>query len=120
MEDDAALAHMLKALLAYAEFTSEVVPAGRLALPRDIARFSVVLVDRNLAHPEGHSLIREIRAKSQQPLIVISETMSGEHRTTALEAGADFAIEKPFLPGELLAIIRSALQRRASAAPPRD
>ena len=116
MEDDAALAHVLKALFAHFGMTCETVPATRAALPWDLSRFSVILLDLNSPQPESQSLIKDIRATYSQPLIVISETLGGEQRTVALEAGADFALQKPFFPGELLAIIRSLVQRRASAA----
>jgi two-component system OmpR family response regulator len=117
MEDDAALAHVLRALLAHVGMTSETAPARNSAFQRDLSRFSAILLDVPLSLTQSRNLIEQTRARYSRPLIVFSETLSGDDRTKALEAGADYVLQKPFFPGELLAIIRSVLQSKASVVP---
>lgn len=74
-------------------------------------RFDFICLDLNLPGLGGVSTCRAIRADSEVPIIIISVRMSEKDKITALDAGADDYLTKPFGIQELLARIR-AVQRR--------
>jgi len=76
----------------------------------------LVVLDLMLPGEDGLSLCRDLRAKSQIPVIML--TMMGEEtdRIIGLEMGADDYLPKPFNPRELLARMKAVL-RRAQCAP---
>lgn len=74
-------------------------------------RFDTIFLDLNLPGLSGISTCRAIRAGSEVPIIVVSVRMSEKDKITALDAGADDYVTKPFGVEELLARIR-AVQRR--------
>jgi two-component system OmpR family response regulator len=78
----------------------------------------LVVLDLMLPGEDGLTLCRDLRAKSQIPVIML--TMMGEEtdRIIGLEMGADDYVAKPFNPRELLARIKAVL-RRAQCAPAR-
>jgi two-component system KDP operon response regulator KdpE len=78
----------------------------------------VVLLDLGLPDMDGKDVIRAIRAKSATPIIVISARHQEAEKIAALDEGADDYVDKPFVLGELLARVRSALRRREVLAKP--
>ena len=77
----------------------------------------VVLLDLGLPDADGIALTRSIREWSTVPIIVISARGMERDKVTALDAGADDYLTKPFSAGELLARIRVALRHGARARP---
>jgi two-component system KDP operon response regulator KdpE len=76
----------------------------------------VIVVDLGLPDADGIEVIRHIRkANSNIPIIVLSVRSNERDKITALDAGADDFINKPFAVGELLARLRAALRRVAQA-----
>ena len=69
------------------------------------------LIDLNIPGGSGLSLVREIRAKSDVGIIIVSGKTSEIDRVVGLEIGADDYITKPFSLRELLARIQSVLRR---------
>jgi two-component system KDP operon response regulator KdpE len=78
--------------------------------------YDVVLCDLGLPDIDGHELVGRLRAASDVPIIVLSARGQEEDRITALDAGADDFVAKPFSAGELLARIRAAVRRRSPLA----
>ncbi|EQA62876.1 response regulator receiver domain protein [Leptospira alexanderi serovar Manhao 3 str. L 60] len=72
----------------------------------------VILLD--LQFPDGNGIIalREIRTRSETPVIVLSVLSSDPEKISLLDGGADDYITKPFSMGELLARIRVALRNK--------
>ena len=131
VEDDPALLTILEASVAHGGFSSESVHSGAEALEVFRSRpFDAVLIDLGLPDRDGGEVLRELRDASDVPILVVSGRASERDKIEALDRGADDYIPKPFLPGELLARIRSALRRhrgeqgpvepRAGAAEMRD
>lgn len=119
VEDDPALLTILEAAIAYGGFESHSVRTGLAAIEQLRAeRFDAVLMDLGLPDIEGHDLLRSLRDMSSLPIIVVSGRATERDKIEALDRGADDYVEKPFMPGELLARIRVALRRygRAEAA----
>ena len=76
----------------------------------------VIIVDLGLPDMDGLEVIRRLREWSAVPIIVLSARGQERDKVTALDAGADDYIGKPFGAGELLARVRVALRHAAGAA----
>ena len=74
-------------------------------------RFDLVLLDMNMPGMGGLAACREIRAGADAAIIMLTVRSSEQDKVTALDAGADDYITKPFGMPELLARIRAALRR---------
>jgi two-component system KDP operon response regulator KdpE len=72
----------------------------------------LVILDLSLPGIDGQQVIRRLRDFSDVPVLVLSVRESQDDKITALDAGADDYVTKPFAIGELLARMR-ALERRA-------
>ncbi len=79
-------------------------------------RPDLVILDLGLPDGDGIALIRELRAWSQVPVIVLSARSDEAQKIAALDAGADDYLTKPFGLGELLARVRVATRRLAGTA----
>jgi two-component system OmpR family response regulator len=74
---------------------------------------SVVILDLRRGKEDGLDLLREIRSRSDVPVIITTGHRSDEiDRVVALELGADDYVTKPFGLRELLARIRAVLRRQ--------
>jgi two-component system OmpR family response regulator len=74
----------------------------------------IVVLDLRLGQDDGLDLLREIRAQSDVPVIIVTGHRRDEvDRVVGLELGADDYLTKPFGLRELLARIKAVLRRRA-------
>lgn len=83
----------------------------------------LVILDLRLGREDGFDLLREIRSRSDVPIIITTGDRRDEiDRVVGLELGADDYVTKPFSLRELLARIRAVLRRQEAgrAAPHRD
>lgn len=76
----------------------------------------IVIVDLGLPDMDGLEVIHRIREWTSVPIIVLSARGQERDKVTALDAGADDYVSKPFSAGELLARLRVALRRTAGAS----
>jgi two-component system KDP operon response regulator KdpE len=74
----------------------------------------LVLLDLGLPGLDGHAVIERLRSWSQTPIIVLSVREAQDEKVTALDAGADDYVTKPFATKELLARMRAVLRRAAT------
>lgn len=74
-------------------------------------RFDLVLLDMNMPGMGGLAACREIRAGCEAAILMLTVRNTEQDKVTALDAGADDYITKPFGMPELLARIRAALRR---------
>jgi DNA-binding response OmpR family regulator len=117
VEDDDRIRAALR--LALGEEGYEVVEAADVA--EGLAAFEreqpdVLLVDVMLGNSDGRDLIREVRMRSQVPIIITSARGDTTDVVAGLEAGADDYVVKPIVVKELAARIR-AVRRREVVAP---
>jgi two-component system, OmpR family, response regulator len=78
----------------------------------DTAEVDLVILDLRLAHEDGLDLLREVRANSDVPVIIITGHRRDDiDRVVGLELGADDYLTKPFNLRELLARVRAVLRR---------
>lgn len=75
----------------------------------------LVILDLGLPDGDGIEFIRDFRQWSQVPVIVLSARAEETDKITALDAGADDYLSKPFGIGELQARLRVALRRHGNA-----
>lgn len=98
---------------------SVVLAAGRHEMTRCLAEneLSLVVLEVRLGEEDGLDLLRDIRSRSDLPVIITTGPRCDEmERVVGLELGADDCLAKPFGNRELLARIRAVL-RRAESAP---
>ena len=119
VDDDREIRGLLAQYLEKHDFRTSAVADGR-EMRRVLERSHVDLLVLDLMLPgeDGLSLCRELRGRSQLPIIMLTARGEDVDRIVGLELGADDYIAKPFNPRELLGRIRAVLRRSAHA--PRD
>jgi DNA-binding response OmpR family regulator len=76
----------------------------------------LIVLDLNMPEEDGLSIVRDLKARSPIPIIMLTATASAIDRVVGLELGADDYLPKPCELRELVARVRSVL-RRAQVAP---
>ena len=76
----------------------------------------VIIIDLGLPDMDGIDVIRRLREWTAVPIIVLSARGQERDKVTALDAGADDYVSKPFGASELVARIRVALRHAAGAS----
>jgi two-component system KDP operon response regulator KdpE len=94
----------------------EAPTAGQARIDAASRKPELVIVDLGLPDDDGKTFIRELRAWSAAPVIVLSAREQETEKVDALDAGADDYLVKPFGVPELLARVRAQL-RRATLVP---
>ncbi len=119
VEDDVAIANLIKMTLATQQYEFDIAQDGNRALQKAITmKPDVYILDLGLPDIDGVELITKIRSWTQTPIIVVSARGEEYDKINALDAGADDYVTKPFSVEELLARIRVALRRAAYEHPP--
>jgi DNA-binding response OmpR family regulator len=77
----------------------------------------LVVLDLNMPEEDGLSIVRDLKARSPVPIIMLTATASPIDRIVGLELGADDYVPKPCELRELVARIRSVLRRGAASTP---
>ena len=120
VEDDAALASAVCSYLEAKAFVVDVTPGlaqARAALAA--VQYAAVLLDLHLADGEGLSLLPDVRALRDRPIVIVLTARDQvTDRIRGLDAGADDYLIKPYDPAELLARLRAVERRRSSTSTP--
>lgn len=121
IEDESELARVVQSYLEQAGMSVRVETRGDRGLwAWEQLKPDLVLLDLNLPGMDGLDVAREIRRKSDTPIIMITARAEEYDRLIGLELGADDYIVKPFSPREVVARVRAVLRRSSTApAPPR-
>ena len=91
---------------------------GTEALQRfDEGRFDLVVLDLMLPRRDGVEVCRELRQRSQVPIIMLTAKGSESDKVAGLEVGADDYITKPFSMREFRSRVKAALRRSRMVAP---
>lgn len=115
IEDDARLAEMVKNYLGESGFSITIAPTGRAGLGLfGRQEFDALILDLMLPDMDGLEVCRQLRAKSDMPVLMLTARGDTMDRVVGLEIGADDYLPKPFEPRELLARLRAILRRRQS------
>ncbi|MEP6559476.1 MAG: response regulator [Nakamurella sp.] len=114
VDDDRPLARALAINLRAHGYDVTVAHDGRAALTEAArAHPAVVVLDLGLPDLDGVEVLAGIRGWSAVPVIVLSARSTSAEKVSALDAGADDYVTKPFGMDELLARIRAAVRRAA-------
>jgi two-component system response regulator CpxR len=73
--------------------------------------FDLVVLDVMLPKLDGYAVLKELRQRSELPVIMLTSRTQRRDRILGLDTGADDYLSKPFDPDELLARIRAVLRR---------
>ena len=112
IEDEPQIRRFLRAVLpsqGIELFEAETGERGLVEV--GVRRPDVVILDLGLPDIGGVEVVRRLREWSEVPVIVLSARADEADKITALDAGADDYLTKPFGVGELLARIRVAMRR---------
>ena len=112
VEDEADIRRFVRLALEREEMTVfEASTAAQARIDAGTRRPDLLIVDLGLPDYDGKTLIREVRTWSAAPTLVLSARDHEEEKVSALDAGADDYLVKPFGVPELLARVRAQLRR---------
>ncbi len=117
IDDDERLSEMLLEYLAGHGFAVQCrhdASGGIEALGR--GNFDALILDVMLPDMDGFEVCRQVRARSDVPILMLTARGEDTDRIVGLELGADDYLPKPFNPRELLARLKAILRRRRPAA----
>jgi len=109
VEDDRSIGEQLVRGLSRAGCRVDLVESAAEALPHTDAE--LILLDLGLPDGDGIELCQRLRERTAAPILVVTARDTERERVTALDAGADDYITKPFGFAELLARMRAAMRR---------
>jgi two-component system KDP operon response regulator KdpE len=113
VEDEPSIRRLLRATLGANDYRTLEAATGAEALAAlRHHRPDLVLLDLGLPDLDGLALIDKIRMANAVPIVILSSRGDEATKVTALDAGADDYVTKPFGAEELLARIRAALRHR--------
>jgi len=113
VEDDLRLADMLLEYLGQAGFGVTVASLGATALEKlSDADYDAVVLDLMLPDMDGLNVCRQLRAKYDTPVLMLTARGDAVDRIVGLELGADDYLPKPFEPRELVARLHAIMRRR--------
>ena len=114
VDDDPPILRFLRAGLIAEGYRMVEAMTGADGLAQAATRApDLILLDLGLPDMDGFEVVRRLREWSQVPVLVLSARGQEQDKITALDAGADDYVTKPFAMGELLARIRVALRHRS-------
>jgi len=112
VDDDVNIAELISLYLTKECFETQMVHDGEEALSMfDSFQPNLILLDLMLPGIDGYQVCREIRAKSNTPIIMLSAKGEVFDKVLGLELGADDYIIKPFDSKELVARVKAVLRR---------
>ena len=115
VDDDADIRELLGTYLQKNGLRTTAVADGRAMWQAlDRGRYDLIVLDLMLPGDDGLTLCRNLRAKSEIPIIMLTARGEETDRIVGLEMGADDYLAKPFSARELLARIKSTLRRARS------
>jgi DNA-binding response OmpR family regulator len=112
VEDEPQIAGVVRAYLAREGYEVEVAGDGAQGLEAFRSRRpDAVILDLMLPVIDGFEVCRQIRLKSDVPIIMLTARVEEIDRVLGLELGADDYVSKPFSPRELVARLRAVMRR---------
>jgi two-component system KDP operon response regulator KdpE len=116
IDDEIQIRRLLRVVLAADGYEVEEAETGQLGLVEAASRRpDIILLDLGLPDMDGLDVLQRLREWSETPVLVLSVRDDEERKVTALDAGADDYVTKPFSTPELLARLRAA-QRKTRPA----
>ncbi len=117
-EDEPAISQVLKVYLAKAGFHVIQAFNGSEAIEKfGSSHPALVLLDVMMPEKDGWAVLKNIRAVSSCPVIMLTALNDINYRLAGLNGGADDYISKPFIADEVVARVRAVLRRSEKAKP---
>jgi two-component system KDP operon response regulator KdpE len=118
VDDNPTIQKLVRVNLSARGYDVETTATGEEALARfRSASFDLVLLDLILPGMSGLEVCQRLRELSDVPIIVLSARGEEDLKVSALDAGADDYVTKPFSQNELLARVRAVMRRSRPAEP---
>lgn len=112
IEDDAEIAMLEKDYLEINGFETEIIADGKEAAAAILEhRYDLILLDLMLPGQNGYDICREVRDKTDVPILMVTARTESMDKIRGLGLGADDYIAKPFDPAELVARVKAHLSR---------
>ena len=112
VEDERKIADIIVAYLDREGYSAKTTASGTEALDlADSFHPDLVVLDLMLPDLSGEEVCKELRKRSDVPIIMVTARTAEEERIKGLEIGADDYVTKPFSPRELVARVKSVLRR---------
>lgn len=120
VEDDEHTAQALKLILSKQNYAVDAVSDGMACLQMaEVYAYDLIVLDLMLPKLDGVSVCEQIRARQQQmPILLLTGLGDTGRKITALEAGADDYLVKPFDTQEFVARVHALLRRGNNTAQP--
>jgi len=118
VEDEPSVGELVRSYLTRDGYTVVWVRSGEEALV-ELGRHPVrlVLLDVGLPGKDGFDVCREMRGRSQVPIVMLTARDEEPDRIVGFELGADDYVTKPFSPRELVARMKAVLRRSENQRP---
>ena len=112
IDDEPSVQEVVRAYLERDGFSVRVAGGGREGLAvAERAQPSLVILDLMLPDVSGEEVCRQIRRRSDVPILMLTAKASEDERVDGLRNGADDYLTKPFSPRELTARVHAILRR---------
>lgn len=111
IEDDRELGRQIVLHLRRAGYEPTWWTEGRAIAPEDAAGLALVILDLMLPGTHGLDILRDLRARADVPVLVLSARADTMDKVGALKLGADDYMTKPFWPEELVERVKARLRR---------
>jgi DNA-binding response OmpR family regulator len=118
IDDDAELGALVAEYFATHGYRLEVALDGRQGLSRASPGATIlVILDVMLPVVDGFEVLRQLRERTELPVIMLTARAGHQDRVTGLEGGADDYLTRPFAPAELVARVGAILRRTGHPVP---
>lgn len=119
IDDEVQMRRLLQITLDSAGYKVHSVGTGNEALQQAaLVHPEIIILDLGLPDVDGIEVLRNLRQWADIPILVLSVRSSEQDIISALDAGADDYLTKPFRTGELLARVRTAIRHRPGVEQP--
>ncbi len=112
VDDEKSIRRFLRAALSSHGYQTFECENGSEAIDALVAFHpDMIILDLGLPDKDGLEVMKEIRKRTQTPIIILSVREQEQDKVAALNEGADDYLTKPFSPGELIARMRVVMRR---------
>ncbi|QIB67964.1 response regulator transcription factor [Aminipila butyrica] len=112
VEDDKAVQKLITTTLETQNYQYHTAGTGESSILEAVTKQpDIMILDLGLPDMDGVDIIKKVRTWSNMPIIVVSARSEDRDKISALDAGADDYLTKPFSVDELLARLRVSLRR---------
>lgn len=121
VDDEPNIIELAKLYLEREGYQVESAATGQEALAKQSGgNFDLIVLDLMLPDIDGFEVCRQIRAKSDVPILMLTAKKEDVDKIVGLEIGADDYFTKPFNPRELVARVKAILRRYQAGLKPGD